>query len=351
MRILTNKHNLPQTLVDAVKYDTHRNAGTISCTELIDSPKIRILKKSNTYETDVSEQIYALMGTALHHILERANISSVRKRAFILTAETIIMEAEKMETVDPSKASKLKAAANYIFSLIPVFFPEIGEKYIFEKTLRIDLAGGHVLSMTFDLYEIATGILYDYKFCSVYQYVFPESRKKWNQQTNVYAYGLHVHGHPINGIRIVAFFRDWDAHSMMRNRDYPKHQIIEISVPLGNSQRPEPWYDQVEDFINKRIKLHIEAENGNIPDCTGEDRWAKADIFAVKTKGSKKALRLFTTRPAAEAYISENAHQYEKMFIEFRPGGSVRCERFCPVKDFCDQRKQEMEKAANNAKM
>lgn len=344
-RILTNKFGLPKTLVKAVQYDTHRTHGTISCTELIDGPRIRILKRLHSYESDVSENIYALMGTALHHVLERANIDSIRKRAFILTAETIMLKANEVSKEDLDKGKKLVAAANYIFGLIPLFFPEMEEEFIFEKTLQLELKGDHVLSMTFDLYEIKTGILYDYKLCSVYQYMFPDAREKWNQQTNVYAYGLHHHGYKINGIRIVAFFRDFNEMAGLRNRDYPERQIMEIPVPLGNPNSSEPWYDQVKRFIDKRIDLHIQAESGNIPDCTGKDRWAKSDVYAVKMTGRKKAEKLFESMVAAERFISENYHRYpKKLFIEVRPGSSMRCEKYCPVKKFCSQYAEEKAK-------
>ena len=64
-RILTNKYGLPNTLYDAIKYDTHKLAGDISVTTLIDAPQVRLLKKKHTYEEDVVDGLYALMGTAL----------------------------------------------------------------------------------------------------------------------------------------------------------------------------------------------------------------------------------------------------------------------------------------------
>jgi len=340
-RILTNKHNLPETLVKAVQYDTHKLAGTLSVTTLIDGPQIRYLKKLHDYESDVVDNIYALMGTALHHILERANIESVRKQAFILTAETIMMEADKLKSAAPEKAQALQNGANWIFKLIPVFFPEIAERYIFEKTMVLNF-GDHTLSGTFDLYDKQTGILWDYKFCSTHSYTHPESRKKWEEQTNIYAHMLRSQGIPVNGIRIVAFFRDWNAFGMMKNSNYPNMQIKEIFIPLYTPENAE-------ELINYHLNLHRMADAGNVPECSGEVRWATGDIFAVKPQGSNRALSkgLFDSRPAAEAFLSENKHKHTaELYIETRAGESRRCKSYCPVSAHCPQYKAELQRNA-----
>lgn len=338
-RILTNRFNLPDTLVKAVQYDSHKLAGSISVTQLIDGPRIRYLKSLHDYESDVIDNIYALMGVALHGILERANIDNVRKRAFILTAETLIAEGERRITEDPDGANKLTNAANWLFSIIPIFFPEMAERYIFEKTLRLPLGTDHVLSGTFDLYDKTTGILYDYKFCSTYSYTVPESRNKWTDQCNIYAYMLSQEGFVVNEIRIVAFFRDWNEHNLLRNKDYPDKQIKEIPIQV--------WpLDHTRKVIDYHIDLHRQAETGNVPDCTGEVRWAKADEYAVKNPKAKRSIRNFDSNGAAVSFIQENKHRYDNMYIEYRPGGSMRCQKYCPVSKFCPQYKVEIEREA-----
>ncbi len=344
-QILVNKQNLPQTIVDACKHDTHRTNGEISVTTLIDAPRIRLLKRRYDYEVDVMDNLYMLMGTALHHILERANINDERKRAFIMTAETIMLKARDLQESAPDKAAQLERAADYIFKLIPVFFPEIASRYIYELTLTLNHDGMEI-SGTFDLYDKVDCILYDYKFCSVYSYIFPESRKKWKEQTNIYAYMLHNKGYEVKGIKIVAFFRDWSEHGMIKNRDYPDAQVKEIPVTLGNPQLSEHWTMTVAKFISKRVDIHRRAEMGDIDDCTGADRWAKADEWAVKQKGGKRAISggKFDKKEAAEAFVIANRHKYnDPLIIEYRPGDSVKCERFCAVAQFCEQRKRELE--------
>lgn len=342
---LTNKYGLPDTLVKACANDTHRVGGDMSVTQIIDAPQVRLLKKRNDYETDVVDNLYMLMGTALHHILERANITSERKRAFILTAETIMSEADKLG--EHPSASQLKNGANWLFSLIPVFFPEVEEKYVFEKTMRLDV-GKIVLYGTFDLYDKVTGILYDYKFTSCHSYVYPDARKKWFTQTNIYAYMIKtVLGLPVNGIKVVAFFRDWNEYGMQRNSDYPPRQVMEVNIPLGSGNPNVPWDEEVSKYINERVALHVSAEEGRYVPCDGADRWAKAEEFAIKTPGAKKALRVVANQGFANNFIEENRHKYDKMYIEHRPGESRRCEKYCSVSSVCPQFQKEVQDKLN----
>lgn len=341
-RILTNRYNLPQTLVDAVKYDTHKLTGTISVTTLIDGPRIRILKKMYDYESDVIDNIYALMGTALHHILERANIESIRQRSFILVAETLIEKA-KLYKDSPSDANKLNAAANWLFSLIPIFFPETKVRYIFERTMQLDMGDNFIISGTFDLFDRETGTLYDYKFCSVYMYMDGSARKKWIEQTNIYAYMLHRDGFNVTRIVIVAFFRDWNEHGLLNKKDYPTTQIKEIPLYLYP-------FDETKKMIDYYTNLHRRAEAGDIPDCSGEIRWATSDTFAVMPTTAagglgKRALKIFDTKPAAVQWIQEHGHtQVNEPVIQERTGESRRCKKYCPVNKFCPQYKIELEK-------
>jgi hypothetical protein len=334
--VITNKLNLPETIYKACLHDSHRVAGDISVSQLIDSPRIRILKKKHKYEEDVSDRLYMLLGTALHHILERANIDDVRKRAFILTADTLIAKAQEYQNAnEEARANQLRACAKYLQDLIPVFFPEIGNRYIFEVTLRREI-NGIVLYGTFDLFDTLTNTLYDYKFCSVYSYMYPESKDSWAYQTNIYAWLLKMEGYTVNKIVVVAFFRDWQESGIMRHKDYPDKQIKEIVIPIGETPKVGSW-------IGELLTFHKETEDtGILPLCTGQQRWAKADQWAVKTPNAKKALRVADTEGQVDSFILENKHKHPKMYKEYRPGESVKCASFCPVAEFCDQRKEEL---------
>ncbi len=329
---LTNKYGLPDTVYKACLYDNHKVAGDISVSQLIDSPRIRILKRHNDYTEDISERLYALMGTALHHIIERSNMDSLYHYSFVMTCDRLIQES-KVVTSEEKKSSILKVV-DWLTKMAKYLFPQLDNRYLQEVTQRIDIDGA-TLYGTPDNYDIRDEILYDYKFCSVYQYVYPEAREKWDAQTNVYAELLRQNGYNVKEIRIVAFFRDWNSNNIQRSKDYPPRQIMEIPVKVIDSPT-------MVNYIGKRINMHMSASTENLPLCTGKERWASSDSFAVKTPKSKKAVRVFERREQAEEFMLQNSRNYKGMFIEARPGVSRRCESYCQMKEICSQYSDEL---------
>lgn len=336
---LTNKFNLPDTIVAAASTDKHRVAGNISCTELLDSPRIRVLKKLHDYDVDVSDKLDAMLGTALHHVLEQSDQPNIRKRAFELTISTIKHEADKMLVgADKSKGEQLNKVSEYLKNLVPAFFPEVESKYILEKTMSVEIEPGFTLYGTFDLYDKLTGFIHDYKSCSVYKWVFPESRRQWKAQLNIYAWLLINEGYIVNGLRINPFFKDWSMSEKLRNKDYPEARIMEIPIELRSME-------EIGNFISARIKLHRQAEiEGQLPLCTSSERWSKSDMWVCKESGGKRAINgsMKQTEKEAFMFIEENAHKFKKkLIIEHRPGQSLRCQNYCPVSAHCTQWQEE----------
>ncbi|HHT9135856.1 MAG TPA: hypothetical protein ACFYEK_01285 [Candidatus Wunengus sp. YC60] len=325
MRKITNKNNLPDTIVKAVTYDTHHTVpGAVSVSALIDSPRIRMLKKKFDYEEDVSDMLYALLGTAVHHVIERANISSIRQRAFTLVQETLADEA------DPTS----KNAGKWLEKKQNELFQEDSE-WITEQTLSMEI-DGYLICGTFDAYHKPTKTLYDYKMCSTYAWTNDKSRAKWRQQTNIYATLLEDAGYPVEKIIVVALFRDWNSHGYGKSKDYPKSQLCEMELEL---RKPEKRME----FIKGRVKAHRDAETSEVlPLCTGTERWADADAWAVKEKGKVKALKLAESEKEAQGWIQESRfkNSNKEYEIEFRPGTSTRCEKYCPVAVHCEQFKE-----------
>ena len=66
MGTLTNVHGLPQAIVDAVTNDSYTGGGDVSCTKLIDSPRVRVLSAKHHAEitVDISDQVWKLLGQA-----------------------------------------------------------------------------------------------------------------------------------------------------------------------------------------------------------------------------------------------------------------------------------------------
>ncbi len=69
----TNRNNLPQPLVNVLENDTYsKGAARISITGLMTPPRIALLRQKyhDLIEEDVSENIWAILGRAIHKVLE-----------------------------------------------------------------------------------------------------------------------------------------------------------------------------------------------------------------------------------------------------------------------------------------
>ena len=74
--MITNKLNLPRFWVQAVEHQlsSHKSQADYSVTELLDAPRrVRLLKQyRDNIDTDASETVWAIFGTATHAIIEFA---------------------------------------------------------------------------------------------------------------------------------------------------------------------------------------------------------------------------------------------------------------------------------------
>ena len=77
----TNKHFYPDFICNLLKYNPYTRGtqpSDISVTQLIDSPQVLQLRKQHKDDIveDVSDRIWAIYGSAVHAIVEAANLSS-----------------------------------------------------------------------------------------------------------------------------------------------------------------------------------------------------------------------------------------------------------------------------------
>lgn len=224
-------------------------------------------------ETDAADMIWALMGTAMHTILERGGIDSAG---------------------------------------------------LIEKRLYMELDGTRI-SGQFD-YMDADGVIWDWKLASVWE-VMNGVKESREQQLNAYACLATANGYAVRGLRVGFILRDWSPMERVRlGHQYPPHQVFTHSVPLWGSTTAE-------EFLKERIRLHKEAQT-TLPECTHEERWAKDDAYAVVREGGKRASKVFAVYDDATAYAIAKSGPYR---VEPRPGTSVRCETYCAVSDYCEQ--------------
>ena len=281
MRI-TNKHGLPDPVVNALsKNDYTRGASHRSVTQLIDSPRVRILREKHwdSLEEDISEKLWATLGTAVHHMFENA--------------------------VDGDSISEERLFVEY---------------------------DGWTVSGAIDLQEPDGPA--DYKCTSVWSVIF--EKKEWSYQLNAYAWLIrHAKGKESTKAKIIAIMRDWNRREAERNSDYPPCPISIIDIPL--------WSNAEQDgYMAERIKIHQDAEYLNLtgdklPDCTDEERWMKKTTYAVKKHKNKRAFRVFDDEREALKFWQSMDDQTDFCIVE-RLGEPTRCvQNWCRVAEFCDQ--------------
>jgi len=238
---VTNVHGLPQSIVDAVTNDPYTGGGDISATKLIDAPQVVQLSRQHHDKVvvDVSERVWALLGQAVHTILERAG----------LRAEGMVAE------------ERLFAAVR-----------------------------GWLVSGQFDIMDLDQRKISDYKVTTVYK---AKGNDKWTQQLNILRWLAHQNGHQVDKLEIVAIFRDWRKTEAERNPDYPRAAIQAIEIPVWD-------LDETQDFIEERVFLHQQMRDGAEIACTDEERWYSGSTFAVIKPGNSRALKVYPEHPADE---------------------------------------------------
>lgn len=281
---LTNKFGLPETVVRALTRNEYsKGESNRSITQIIDSPRVRILRQENweNMEEDVSDKMWAVLGSAAHKMFETAG----------------------------------------------------DDKHITEERLYAEVEGW-VISGAIDVQLIEDdGItVIDYKTTSVWSVIL--GKKEWEEQLNCYAYLVrHTKGIPVKALKVIAILRDWKAKDAEQKPDYPKSPIVEINIRL--------WSDSHQDtYVNDRVALHQQAEfdrltGSELPFCSPDERWEKAPVWAIKKTGNKRAIKLYDREAEAKADLQDGQE------IEFRRGESGRCtNNWCRVNAWCSQFKK-----------
>ena len=278
----TNKFNLPESIVNAVKRPSYsRGKSTISVTQLINSPQIVALREKHgeDIEVDVSDQVWALFGSAVHHILEQG----------------------------------------------------ASEKHLVEERIFTSI-GEWVLSGAVDVqicHADGTRTIQDYKVTRAYSVM--NEKKEWEEQLNIYGWLVRkVKKTPVKELQIVAIIRDWNRNDAARNPDYPPCPFHTINIPLWD-------LDRAETFIRDRLNQHQQAYasyelSGELPTCSSEDMWERPTTYAVMKKGNVRATKVYPIRQEAEAHAKQLGAE-----VVVRQGERIRCANFCDVKSYCQQ--------------
>lgn len=198
-----------------------RGDAELSVTQLINSPQQVSLEMANAeaVKNDAdSESVFALMGKAVHKILEEAapSDSLVEERFF-----TIVDGMKISGSID-----RVKKLADGTYELI------------------------------------------DYKVTSMWS-LKDGTKSSWEWQLNLYAYMLEkIYKIKVSKLTIVALLRDF---SQARAQPYAPEPIVFCRVDLWTLEARER-------FVQTRVRMHRQAkqdlEHGRIPNrCTPEETW------------------------------------------------------------------------------
>ena len=278
MKTYTNVHGIDEAIAEAVRHDSYKLRGDISVTGLIRPPQMAYLECAHAEEVteDVADGLWRLLGSAAHVVLERAKLTNVLQ----------------------------------------------------EETLEVEV-GGWTVSGTPDLWREPAELV-DYKVTSVWAFVLGD-KPEWEQQLNAYATLYRHNGFPVEKLTIAAILRDWYKYRS-HDEGYPTKPFERVHPRLWAPEQAEEW-------LYQRVHIHQRAREGDYSPCTAEERWARPDVWAVKKVGGKRALpgRLHETERDANFFMNDQPDPF-KLEVEHRPGKDVRCEDWCSVSQWCEQK-------------
>jgi len=193
----TNRYNLPEPLFKAMQSDEKEiQPNRISVTTLIAPPLIRKLSIEhwNEMEEDVSEKLWALLGTSIHEVLQKYGI---------------------------------------------------GETLEVEKFLKLQQGNWTIMGYV-DLIDKSIKSIEDYKTTSVWSFLLGDNTS-WEEQLNCYAYLAVKSGYEIEHLFINAILRDWQVNKV-GTKDYPE-------IPFKRKEVKLWTFQEQESYIKKRLDL------------------------------------------------------------------------------------------------
>ena len=268
---ITNKYNLPQSVVDAVQRHEHRKAN-FSVTQLLKGATEIALEMMypDKLEMDVSDMFNMLLGTAVHKVLEEQERDGVLNEHYM---ETTVFAG-----------MTVSGCADYIDTTIK----EIG----------------------------------DYKTCSAWKVIFKDY-EDWREQTKAYLYLWYMEtGELWHDARVTAIIKDFSQTDAERKPDYPKKPIVAIPFHFTDAEIfgvAESWQEKIIDVLQKLVSQDFGC-------CSEKERWSKPTKYALMKQGHKTALKLYDEEAdCLEAVDSDR----DNLYMEVRDGEDTKCEKYC----------------------
>lgn len=319
----TNIHGYPDAIVKAMENDDYsKGDADYSVSSLNTPPRILHLMSRHASEIkqDVSDNMFALFGTAVHNVLERAEVVLEDKIHPQLIADLVRdVKANTIEIAD--FFTQLENAVSYAQAQAKAYTPtHRTEERLYAKIAGITLSG------KFDRYDILKQDLQDWKVTSVNK-IRRKDIDDYIIRMNMYNWLFWMNGIPVKKLTINAIMRDWRRSEMKRYSDYPPHQVEMIDIPIWSLL-------DTHDVITEKVRLLEDSKDlsdESLPICSKEERWEQPSKYGVLKAGNKKNTKVFETREEAEEFL-RGKPEYS---LNIKPGLAIRCEEYCPVSEFC----------------
>ena len=279
---VTNIHNLPQALVDAISTEKHNKDGEYSATTLLKGTCETLLTKRHWDEilVDASESIWQIFGTATHSIFEAQKDNTFKEEFF---------------SVDVSKS---------------------------KVTGRVDS------------YDLENEILVDWKTASVWK-VIKQDFADWKRQGLIYSWLIKKCGMNVKKCRFIALLKDHSKADAKNKPDYPKQPVYVYEFDVTADDLAD-----IETFIEAKVKeleFYDLTPDEDLNPCTPEQRWTTPEKWAHMKEGRKSAIKLYDSEEEA------NKVELKKdEYIEHRPGENKKCDNYCNCREWCPLFKKEV---------
>jgi hypothetical protein len=273
---MTNKFNLPKALMVIANDDHVPKEKKYSTTTIMGGFCEMLLTRRHydEIEIDVSDMMPAIIGTAIHDSLERA---------------------------DNTKYSEL--------------------------SLEHEIMDGYILTGRIDLYVPETNTIEDYKTTGVWK-IINQDFGDWERQGLVYAWLAFKNGFFVSDLRFHAILKDWSkAEFNRRGEPYPSQAIYTWHHSVTSTD-----LKRIEEYIKERFQniIHLEGvPDEKLPECTLFERWNPGNKYAVMRNGRKTAVKIYDDfEEASSSLLSTD-------YIETREGYDRKCNEYCNVNRFC----------------
>lgn len=272
----TGLKSFPNPFIRAItrsKYD--KGHSLFTATQLIGPPQRTWLGREHEKVENPYTMFHALMGTAIHAILE--------------------------ENVDPENGEVAEERLHYNYTYM-------------DGSVPVDIP----ISGQMDFYEDKT--VFDYKNTAGFQ---DKMKDEHYQQVQINGWLAKQAGYDVEHIAVVYLQRDWSYMRAQVDPTYPQSPFTIHVAPFDEEYARE--------LIARKVDEHWQAHNGNPRPCTPEEQWERPSTYAVMSPGAKRASKLCNSYE--EAMEVKKPHQT----IEVRKGEKVFCNSFCGFKHVCGQ--------------